>query len=236
MLPTEKTGGEGVLETKTVVLFGDAGIGKSTLASEWAGGNVGFFDCAGELDDIPGFKMPVTDWTSFREWCWAVADSPGTYGATAIDTADMLGTYCAQFVRKKLGIVHESDAEWGKGWTMVREEFASHIAKLAAIPGQGLLLISHAKDLEIKGRTRTYNRQVPTLTGGVRDACVNMADLVLHIAWSDDGESRVIHTKPAAEWEAKERGNEPRLPAEIAWPLGKSGYDVLREAWYGKEK
>ena len=83
--------------------------------------------------------------------------------------------------------------------------------------------------VEVKTRTAKYDRQVVTLTGGVREAAVNMADLVLHVAWAEDGESRVIHTKPSPYWEAKERGQNPRLPAEIPWPVGQSGYEVLRD-------
>lgn len=235
-LPRTKTSLTGVLEDKTVLLYGPAGIGKSTLASEWAGGDMLFFDCAGELNDLEVYRLPTHDWTAFRAGCASYkadmeGDKPG-YRGCVIDTADMLGTFCSQHMRKRLGVVHESDAEWGKGWSMVREEFASHLAKLAAMPG-GVLLVSHSNSKEIKKRNEVYDRSVPTLTGGVRDACINMADLVLFIDWAD-GEvgGRMIYTKPSKHHEAKERGKTPRLPAEIAWPLGTSGYDVLSAAWH----
>lgn len=239
VLPTEKTSSEGILEDKTVLLFGEAGIGKSTLASEWAGGNMFFFDVAGELKDLEVYRGAVTDWTSFREWCAVYKDEmtkpKPMYTGAVIDTADVLGMYCAQHVRKQLGVVHQSDAEWGKGWDMLKEAWASHLAKLAALPG-GLILVSHAKTKEIKKRRLVYDRTVPTLTGGVLETTVNMADLVLFIDWSDEGEEeeRVIYTKPSRDYEAKERSKNPRLPGEIAWPLGESGYDVLRRAWYDK--
>jgi hypothetical protein len=233
-LPENRSSVSGILEEKTVVLYGPPGIGKSTMASEWAGGGFLFFDTAGELTDLEVYRVGVTDWRSFREFCasYAVdARSDRRFTGVVIDTADMLGTYCSQAVRQRLGIVHESDAEWGKGWSMVREEFASHVAKLAALPG-GVILISHSKENEIKARNEVYTKNVPTLSGGIREACINSADLVLFIDYDADG-GRVIYTKPGKYHEAKERSRHPRLPAEISWPIGESGWEVLKAAWYG---
>jgi len=228
-LPKVKESQAEALERRTVLLYGPAGIGKSTMASEWAGGTFLFLDTAGELRDLEVYRMPVTDWTNFRAACASYAGQKHEFGGVVIDTADMLGIYCAQWTRDKLGVVHQSDAEWGKGWDLLKETFISHLAKLAALPG-GLILVSHSRDIEIKTRTEAYNKAVPTLTGGVRDACVNMADLVLFVDYDDSG-GRVIKTKPGKYHDAKERGRTPRLPEEIAWPVGASGWDVLREAW-----
>ena len=230
-LPTAKARAGDALEEKTVLLYGPHGIGKSTLASEWAGGEVFFFDCAGELNDIECYSQRIGSWVEFKEFCWALEKNPGQFKAACVDTVDMLAVFCAQHMRKKLGIVHESDAEWGKGWTMVKEEYAGTIAKLASLPGLGLILVAHAKEVEIKTRTASYNKQVPTLSGGIGDVSLNLPDLVIHVDWSEEDE-RVFHTKPSPYYEAKERGAQPKLPAEIAWPLGVSGYDVLKEAWH----
>jgi hypothetical protein len=238
-LPTEKTSSAGLLEAKTVLLHGEAGIGKSTLASEWADGKMFFFDTAGELKDLDVYRLPVTDWTSFREVAAsykAEMEKPDPrFAGCVIDTADVLAMFCAQHVRSQLGVVHQSDAEWGKGWDLLKEAWSSHLAKLAALGG--VILVSHSKTKEIKKRRLKYDRVVPTLTGGIGEATVNMADLVLFVDWTSDeeeDETRVIYTKPSRDFEAKERGQTPRLPAEVEWPLGESGYQVLRRAWYGK--
>lgn len=230
-LPTEKTGGATPLEAKTVVLYGPPGVGKSTLANEFP--DVLFLDVAGELSDIEAFKMPIPDWDGFRASCASlIAETPRSFKVVTIDTADILGAMCSDAVLGKLGVVHESDLEWGKGWAAVRKEFLLRVAKLAATPDLGVILISHSKDVEIKTRSESYHRQAPSLTGGVRDACLNMADLVLFIDFDeDDPEERVIYTKPSKYHEAKERGTHPRLPSSIKWPIGISGYDLLKGFW-----
>lgn len=231
-LPTEKTVAAGTLEEKTVLLYGPAGIGKSTLASQWGGGSFFFFDCAGELGDLEVYRGAVTGWTSFREWgaAYVTGQASGQFGGCVIDTADALGMMASDSIRSKHGILHESDLEWGKGWDQLKRTFITALAKLQVTKG-GVVLVSHSKEIEIKTRSEVYNRQVPTLTGGVREACVNTADLVLLLDWDDNGDNRVIHTKPGKYHEAKERGQQPRLPAEIVWPTGTNGWDVLKAAW-----
>lgn len=239
-LPTSKTTTSGVLEEKTTLLYGPSGIGKSTLASQWAGGEMLFLDTAGELSEFLIYRLPVTDWTSFRSCCAAYvqgqAETPRRYAGLVIDTADLLTVYCQRHIRAALGVQHESDAEWGKGYDALKGEMRSHLAKLAALPG-GLVLISHSRDREIKKRNEKYDRQVPTLSGGIEQVVVDMADLVLFIDWSDEVEGqeafRVIKTKPGKYHVAKERGATVRLPDEIAWPTGESGWEVLSNAWKG---
>lgn len=234
-MPTVKTTAAGRLEDKTVLVYGPPGIGKSTLASEFAGGSMFFFDCAGELSDLEVFRGPVLDWRSFREWAAAYVKAQGgkepQYGGCVIDTADRWSQMCSAQIRQRHGILHESDLDWGKGWDLLKTELTGALSKLMVTPG-GVVLISHSKEVEIKRRRQEpYNRSVPTLSGGTREAIVNAADLVLFVDWAEDGENRAIYTKPDQMFEAKERGQMPRLPKEIEWPVGRSGWDVLKEAW-----
>ena len=227
-LPTEKSVPTGKLEGRTIVIYGPPKVGKSTLASEM--GNVLFLDTEGGLNDLEVFKVPVGDWQTFLEWCAAIAADSGRYDAVCVDTFDMLALYCTNFTNNKLGIAHESDADWGKGWKMANQEFTRALAKLAAMPDLGLILIGHSKDVEIKTRNATYNKSVPSLSGQLKDTVINMADLILFCDYEDDedGERRIIRTKPSRYWDAGERGKKPRLPENL--PLD---YKALKDAWYG---
>lgn len=229
-LPTEKTVASNDLAHKTILLYGPAGIGKSTLASEFD--TVLFADTAGELNGITAFKQPITSRREFRMLGATVKADRANFTGMVIDTIDKLSRYYSQASRADLKITHESDAEYGKGWSHTSETFATDLAKLLALPNFGIIMVSHSREVEIKTRTATYSKSVPTLTGALRDEVVNVADLVLFLDWAQDEEgARVIRTKPSPYWDAKERGENPRLPAEIRWPVGASGYEVLQEAW-----
>lgn len=231
-LPVSKTSAERALETATILLHGPPGIGKSTLASQFP--SFLFLDCAGELDGLEVYALPVTDWDEFRLACVAVKTDQESaerrFQGAVVDTADALATYVRNASNTKMGISHESKAEWGAGWDAVKSEFVPRMAALSAIPRFGVIWISHSKTVEVKTRTAAYDRWVPDLPGVVGGALVKNADLVLFVDWNAD-EERVIYTKPSAYHESKERGERPMLPEQVLWPLGTNGYQVLKDAW-----
>jgi hypothetical protein len=235
-LPTTKTVSSGELVDKMTVIHGPAGVGKSTLASQWAGGNIFFFNCAGELGELEVYQQSIPNWREFLSYAWSVAEASvkgeNQFSGCAIDTSDVLGSYCAERVRQKLGIVHESDLDYGKGWNALRDEWHRACAKLAAIPNFGVVHVTHSTEVEVKTRSAQWNKQIPRGSKGIREVMVDMADLVLFVDYAEnDEEKRVIRTKPSRYWEAKERGQNPRLPAEIEWPLGENGWEIINAAW-----
>ena len=227
-------------EEKFVVIHGPNGVGKSTLASQWAGGEVFFFNCSGELGEFEVYQQAITDWTEFRSYAWALKENPSRFKAAAIDTGDMLGKYCSTKIRKDLGIVHESDLDWGKGWGTLRDEFQTNLAKLIWIPNVGTVVVIHSDEKEVKTRSATWNKWEFRGFKAIRETLMDMSDIVLFVDFADDDDSekRVIKTKPSRYHDAKERGLHPRLPAEIEWPLGEDGFALLKAAWEagGQEK
>lgn len=232
-LPASKTTTERSLETATILLHGPPGIGKSTLASQFP--DFLFLDCAGELEGLSVYKIPVADWDEFREAAANLKEDQELgeerrFKGVVVDTADALANYVRSASNIKQGISHESKAEWGAGWDAVKVEFSPRMAALSAMPNLGVIWISHSKTVEIKTKRESIDKWVPDLPGVVGGPLTKNADLVLYLGYNDD-EERTIFTKPTAYYEAKERGVQPMLPEQVAWPFGTDGYQALKAAW-----
>lgn len=236
-LPSEKSISASDLSEKMVTLYGPAGVGKSTLASQWAEGAGFFFNCAGELGDFEVYQQSVTSWGEFREYAWALAEEVAAkkdksiFKCGIIDTLDALGRYCSEATRTKLQVSHESEAEYGKGWDELRSMFSLNMSKLAALPNFGLVIVAHADEKTVKTRSVEYDKWQIRGSKAVREVCQDMSDLVLFVNFTEDDTERMIYTKPSRHWDAKERGTTPRLPAEIPWPYGENGWDIIKAAW-----
>lgn len=231
-LPTSTTGTGRALETSSILLHGAPGIGKSTLASQFPG--FLFLDCAGELKGLDVYSVPVADWAEFRDAGHAVLeDQKGTkrFKGVVIDTVDALFAYVRASSNANMGISHESQAGYGQGWDAVKAEFVPRMTTLSSLPDFGVIWVAHSKTVEIKTRRAVYDRWVPDLPGALGSKLIQNADLILFLDHEEDEDGRTIYTKPNPYHEAKERGENPMLPEQVAWPLGTNGYQALADAW-----
>lgn len=212
LLPTMKTPAKARLEDYNILIYGQPKVGKSTLASQFD--NPIFAATEAGLNALEVFQVPIPDWKTFLEFCKEVAAGQHVFKTVVIDTVDNLFDACSEDVCKKAGIQHESDLEWGKGWSMVRDEFTRAITKLSLLP-YGLVMVSHAAFIEIKTRTGSITKAVPTMGKQAREVILPMCDFVLYctLEQTKDGQKRIIKTRPSENWDAGVRFL--TFPAEI---------------------
>jgi|TARA_R110000824_G_scaffold5326_8_gene24764 hypothetical protein len=230
-IPTEKTKKASGLGDQVITIYGTPKIGKSTLASQFP--NALFAATEPGLNFLEVYQVPIGDWTDFTNLCAIVASSPLQVETLVIDTVDILYLHCRDHVCNKAGIMHPSDASYGKGFAMVNGEFRRVLAKLGTLRTReggkmGLVLVSHAKEIEHDTRVGKQLRWTPSLPGSARQIVEGMSDLLL-FADVDSSDERVLRTKPSNRWVAGDRtGN---LPETL--PLS---YEALSSAMNGGQQ
>ncbi|OYD06080.1 ATP-binding protein [Paludifilum halophilum] len=218
LLPTEKKQPKQRLEDYSILLYGHPKIGKSTFCSQMD--SPIFLATEPGLEALSVYEVKVPDWPTFLRACAELkteAEKPEEerrFKSVIVDTVDNLWKSCAEYVRDKLEIQHESDLGYGKGYAMVRDEFFRAIRKLSLLP-YGLVMTSHVNMTEVKTRTATITKAIPTLPKSGRDVVLGMVDIILYAesVETDDGEVRILRTKPSEKWEAGDRTG--RLPANL---------------------
>jgi len=222
-LPTKRTSPKTSITEYTTLIYGEPKIGKTTFASRFPAAL--FIATEPGHDALSVYKVDVSTWTEFLETAALIAKGDHGFETIVIDTVDNLFDMCSDYIRKKHGFEHESDLDYGKGWSLVREEFERKIVKLSLLP-YGLVFISHAEAREIKTRTATLTKYTPTLPTSARKVLIPLVSNILFLQsiHTEEGEQRVIRCQPSENWEAGCRvsGMPDRLPLD---------YEVFAETY-----
>lgn len=237
-LPTKQTLEGSRLHEMKWLIYGPAGIGKSTFLSRAAaaGRSPLFLHTDPGLRFIKAYKKPILGWPQFQDVAGGLVRAAERgdalpYSMVVLDTVDILFRQARKYVCDKRGIEHISDEEWGKGYDIVRDEFELQLARLAALDqyGIGLGMISHSKDVEIKGRAIRTNKIVPTVPSQAYAMISGLCDVIGYCGYSneradrqDEGLGRMIHFEPDETFEAKDRTG--LLPKKC-----KLDFDVVRQ-------
>jgi len=217
MLPKSKTPPRLDLLRLIILLYGMTKIGKSTFCSHAE--KALFLATEAGLNALNVFQVPILTWEDFLAASKEIAEGKHDFGPIVIDTVDNLYRLCSEYHCRKLGVTHESDLGYGKGFSIVNNEFHRRLTRLAQLP-YGLILISHAQEREVETRTGKKMRIEPTLPGKARQIVLGLVDVILYCdteaATGSNGKPtvrRVMRTKPGANYEAGDRTG--RLPETI---------------------
>lgn len=232
MLPKTKRAAKMRLEDYKMLLYGVPKIGKSTFCSQME--KPLFLATEPGLNALEVYEMKVPDWVTFLSACGEIAKGTHGFKTIVIDTVDNLFKACQEYVRQKNGIQHESDMPYGKGWELLKSEFFRPLRKLSMLD-VGLVMTSHVKWTEVKTRTSTYHKAVPTVPGSGRDIVEAWVDIILfsESVVDENGEvKRIVHTQPSDLWVAGDRTEHAfkrKLPSEIELDFGTFAKEFYRE-------
>lgn len=217
-----------VARPQKAVIYGPEGVGKSTLASQFP--SPVFLDTEGGTHHLDVVRFPEpSSWDEVTATIAQLAAGGHEFKTLVIDTADWLEKRLAAHVCKKAGKESIEDFGYGKGFTLVAEEFAKFLASLDALLARGIHVVflahSTVRKFESPDQAGSYDRYELKLSKQVAPLLKEWADLILFtnyvtkVAESDSGRrrgiggrERVIMTTHCAAYDAKNRhGLEEKL-------------------------
>lgn len=215
-----------------VVVYGQEGVGKSSLASQFP--NPLFIDTEGSTGNLDVARLDKpSSWTMLNNQIAWVKANPNVCQTLIIDTIDWAERLCIESVcaqHNKKGI---EDFGYGNGYTYVAEEFGRLLNKLQDLIdiGINIVLTAHAqiRKFEQPDEMGAYDRWELKLgkktTGQTAPLVKEWADMILFCAYktyvvSDDktnkkkaqGGQRMMYTEHHPAWDAKNRHG---LPSEL---------------------
>lgn len=159
-LPENKRRAKTVVTDPDMWIYADSYVGKSTFVDQLD--DVIFANTDGNTENITSPVVRIMDeviqegritkkilaWEKFLEFVDELEKKDNDFKVVALDLMEDLYEHCRLYIYDKLGIEHEQDAGFGKGWDMVRTEFLTTIKRLKNL-GYRIVYISKELKTEI---------------------------------------------------------------------------------------
>lgn len=220
------------------VIYGQEGVGKSTLATHFPGAV--FIDCEGSTSRMNVRRLPrPTSWNMLTQEMDFVLESAKSkdYGTVIIDTFDWAERLALDELCAEHSVTGIEGIGYGKGWEFEKEKIGRFLDRTDKLISAGInvVLLCHAVSRkttlpeeteefdhwELKLGNKTTNKIAPLLKEW-SDMTLFLAFRTNIIAVDDKGKKhkatsceRVIYTTKTAWWDAKNRFGLPdRMPLE----------------------
>jgi len=202
-LPTKKSEIETDLRKFKFLIYGVPKCGKSTFASNFPNALFICTEPGHKFLKVFGGDHVHATWNDIKETVRNLIKEDHDFETVVLDTVDNAWDMCSKHVCKAENISHESDADYGKGWSAVTKEFKLVFNELAN-RNYGLIFISHEKTMEkeTKGLKRSFTDT--TLGSAARKYIHGLCDFIFYGYIDDDGK-RWLRTKSNDNFNAGDR-------------------------------
>ena len=191
------------LSTYITYIYGAAGTGKTTLASQMDKALLLAFEKG--YNAIPGIMaQDISTWGEMKQVVRELKkpEVKEAFHCIVVDTVDIAAALCEKYICGQLGIENIGDGGWSvNGWAKVKKEF-EEVFRTISQQGYSLFFISHAKDKTFKRQDGTeYNQIVTSLSTAYDEIIKNMVDIFgyAHSVVDANGNSKVMLTLRSAD-------------------------------------
>lgn len=175
------------------MLYGAPKTGKSTFASHIP--NALFLPTEEGLNELEVFQYKIKSWRDVLKLRKELQEKDHGFECLVVDIVDWFYKHCEHYVCGKHGVTHPSDLEYGKGFSLVKDEFIRVVNGLNQL-GLGMVFICHAKEKEVKKKNTTYTSMDTSLGATTNNLICGMCDFIF-FAYIDEDGKRVMRTKPS---------------------------------------
>jgi GTPase SAR1 family protein len=203
---TEKNIPPKELADYAILLFGEKGIGKTSLLSQFKDSLVFMFEPRRRNLEITQVwqnkdKTGPLDWATFEEAAAELIElgpESSGYRTLAIDSLDRAYKRCLEAVCRESGFEHPNDAnDFGKTWEKIKERFEGTLVRLGHA-GYGICLTSHGKVHRMQPPLGdAYDQQGITASGSAKDVADVICDFVVYYGYHGNNRTFTVRGNQA---------------------------------------
>ena len=205
ILPENKRREKKIDTNPDMWLYGASYAGKSTFVDQFD--NLLFLNTDGNTDNTTSPVIRIKDevtqegrltkrkfaWQVFTEAVAELEKKDNSFKRVALDLVEDLYEDCRLYMYDKLGIQHEQDAGFGKGWDMVRTEFLTTIKRLKNCGYQIIYISKEVTSEIIKKNGDKITTIKPNIPDKVANVLAGTVDLTARVV--ADGDNRYLSFK-----------------------------------------
>ena len=136
-------------------------------------------------------------WEVFKDAISELEKKQNDFKTVIIDLVEDTREMCRIYKYDEMGITHESDAGYGKGWDIIKTEYLSTMRRFFNLDYENLVIVSHELDSEIKKKSgQTITKVAPNIQEAIANKLAGMCDIVARVVVEDDG-TRTLNFKPS---------------------------------------
>lgn len=146
------------------------------------------------IKDVVTVEGRVTNrkyaWEVFKEVIEELEKKQNEFKTIIVDLVEDTREMCRLYKYNELGIEHESDSGYGKGWDIIKTEYLSTMRRFFNLDYENLVIVSHediSKDIT-KKNGQSITKIAPNIQESIANKLAGMVDIVARVVVEDDGE------------------------------------------------